>query len=498
MNRVLWGACWAWVCACGTAAEDRRDEPGAEPGCDQPEYGDGECQLELACGAPDIDCFTLFEDQQQAETFFSSFEEALAAEEFRAPRQVVGSDDPRWQELRELLDRGWESYREAFSVADLARLSPSLVLIEDETVNAFVIPDLAQDRSTFLVIAQTGLLSMGASEEELLGLMLHELEHSVGLHLVQDNRERIRKFYLADGGEPIGADLPDDPAAREHGEGWRLLAGDAGPWVDPGLGGLPLPEGVLGNLFVQVVYDRLGEETQACTPSAEMYSAVASEALGLIDPLSVSLAVPAGSDLMDRGLAALEALRLGCLDREGDQFVPLLAAANGVSEEQVRQALSPEILALVEGVHFVDGLWALLQAERAQMRAVQDSLPAATSVDWSGLRYFSFEEAADDATVPVLEGLGMDPAALGSFLTLSLPEGLREDCVSLLQSGAVPYGDDLTDEHHATCWRIAHLQDLAERPALSRTRSRTALPPRPSLALPPSLRPSRLADKLAY
>jgi hypothetical protein len=497
MRSVLWVAGWAGVCACGTDAEDRRDEPGAEASCDVPEYGDGECDLDLECGAPDLDCFTLFSSQEEAEAFFAAFEEAWASQEFREPRPIVGSEDERWQQLRELLDRGWESYQQTFPVADLGDLSPWLVLVEDDTVNAFVIPDLAHDKSTFLVIAQTGLLA-GASDEEMLGLMLHELEHAVQLHLIRGNADRMRKFYLADGEEPIGALQPEDPNAREHGEFWLSLASSAGPWVDPGLGGLPMSEGVLGNLFVSVVFDRLSQDPDGCTAAAQQYSAVANEATGLIDPLTVSLTVPQDSDLLDRSLAAMAALRQDCLNREEDEFLSLFAAANGLTEDEVRQLLDPETLALVEDQSFVDGTWALIEIQREQMRSIEASLLTTTSVDWSGLRYFSFEEAADDATVPVLEGLGMDPAALGSFLTLSLPEGLREDCVSLLQSGAVPYGDDLTDEHHATCWRIAHLQDLAERPALSRTRSRTALPPRPSLALPPSLRPSRLADKLAY
>ena len=73
-------------------ADDGQDDDGQDDGssaCAAPEYGDGTCQPDLDCDAPDIDCFILLDSQAEAEAWFLEFEEVLAAQEFREPRAVV-------------------------------------------------------------------------------------------------------------------------------------------------------------------------------------------------------------------------------------------------------------------------------------------------------------------------------------------------------------------------------------------------------------------------
>ena len=98
-----------------------------------------------------------------------------AAGEFREPRALIPSDDPRFVKMRDLLDRGWAAYHAHYPVADLAEQTPALVLVEDPVVNAFVIPDLETDTSGFAVMVHTGVFDIGAPDDEMLGLVFHEL-----------------------------------------------------------------------------------------------------------------------------------------------------------------------------------------------------------------------------------------------------------------------------------------------------------------------------------
>ena len=123
--------------------------------------------------------------------------------------------------MRDLLDEGWLAYQDTNPVGDLASHSPALVLIEDPSVNAFVIPDLDTGNAGFAVMVQTGLLDQNSSDQAMLGLVMHELEHAVALHIVADVKERLRTFYVADGIEPFGFEATEDAAAAEHGATWR-------------------------------------------------------------------------------------------------------------------------------------------------------------------------------------------------------------------------------------------------------------------------------------
>ena len=172
--------------------------------CELPEYGDGICQPDLACAQPDIDCFTTFDSQEAGEAFFLRFEELLAAQENRGPRSVVPSTDPRFARMRELLDRGWLAYQEINPVGDLTQTTPALVVVEDPNINAFVIPDIDTGRAGLAVMVHSATLDQNASDQAMLGLVMHELEHSLGLHVVGDTGDRIRRFYVAGDQEPLG------------------------------------------------------------------------------------------------------------------------------------------------------------------------------------------------------------------------------------------------------------------------------------------------------
>jgi len=57
----------------------------------------------------------------------------------------------------------------------------------------------------------------------------------------------------------------------------------------------------------------------------------------------------------------------------------------------------------------------------------------------------------------VMTDAGKDPASLATFFLAVLPPPVAADCSDLAAHGLPGYGVDLTDEHHATCWRVGHI-----------------------------------------
>jgi hypothetical protein len=147
----------------------------------------------------------------------------------------------------------------------------------------------------------------------------------------------------------------------------------------------------------------------------------------------------------------------------------------------------------------IDGIAALAADRRATMRMAEASFGDATGRAWAAFRYFTTEEDADDTSVMVLRAAGLDPAGEASFLPFIYPPETRDRCASLIAAHTLPpYGLDLTDEHHATCWRIYHLHEMAD---LTKA-ARAAAPPTAApiaIDVPAPIRmPTRIADRVMY
>ena len=477
----------------------KADDPDGDE-CTSPAYGDGTCDVDLECAAPDIDCFVTFDDQQSAETWYAAFEQLLAAEEFRPPRAFVPESDPGFQRMRALLDEGWEAYKAVNPVGDLADARPALIVIEDPAVNAFVVPDLESGKAGFAVVVQTGLLAQNSSDEAMLGLVMHELEHAVALHIVADVKDRLRRFYVAHDGEPIGFTQLDDPLAREHGERWRALAFEVGPFSTAELGGLPFGSSQVSRVFNTVLQAIPPEGAAACEGPLSDLRALQNDLFARVSLLDTTLDLQPGEVLPGID-AALARLRDECLAGADQGFIDVVAAMAGVPPDAIRAEMTPEDLALVDGVHFVDAIANLMRDRRARMRATEEAFARDSYRPWSALRYYSYEEAADDATVPVLHAMGLPAAGLGEFLFAAQDETTRTACRPLLDAGEVPpYGADLSDEHHATCWRVDHVRRLADSGLT--TGEAAARRPHPAAPQPRRHRPlpipPRLSDLIVY
>ena len=460
--------------------------------CDDPQYGDGSCQTEIACEVPDIDCFVTFEDDAAAAAWFAEWEALVAMEEGRAPRASIPAEDPRFRLTRDLLDRGWDAFSEHRPVGLLAERRPALVVIEDPVVQAFVIPDKDTQLSALVVMVHTGLLELGAGEDAMLGLMMHELQHAVGLHLIGDTAERTRKFYVAVDGEPLGKDTPEDPVARAAGVAWRELAGEVGYQSSEDLGGFPL-DGDLRLLFDTVVSQGNSNTPEACAGSLAAVNEVVATIEARADALDGVIATD--PDLYRQIEAAVTALRDECLAGVDVTFYEVIAALAMSTPEEVRDATSPEDRALVEGVHVLDAFWSLTVDRRERMRDIEAKFTADTGVGWDRLRYFSVEEDADDVSVPVLEASDLSPTGLADFIY-----DAKTRCRAAIDAGTAPYGADLGDDHHGQCWRVQHIDQVAAELEDTPRQARLRPTPPPGRYVAPRRLglPKRLADQLAY
>jgi hypothetical protein len=445
-------------------AADPGDDPDCFEGkcdqtCDDRRYADGTCDLELSCDVPDLDCFRTFADDLEGAAWFADIEPRAAMVEGRAPRSVIPRDDPRYDAMRALLDRGWEAMREHRPVGKLAEQRPALVLVEDDSVNAFVFPeDIDQKRASFAVMVHTGLLKIPTSDDANLGLIMHELQHAVGLHVVAEVKTRFETYYLADEGyEPIGREQTDDADVRMLASQWRARAGEVGGFSDANLRGLPTG-GELQAVFRAVLQNGLQANPAGCERARTLLGEVAA---GLsIDFISGAPVVDAAFG--SRVATAFAALRDECVP-DAPSFVEVVAALAGATPEQIDAQLTAEDRALIGNKHVIDAIAALAEDRRAKMRAIEASAPDTLGAPWTAVRYFSEEEDADDVSVPVLRAAGVDPAGLGTFLVdVLLPPAGTTACKDLLARGELPhYGVDLTDTHHATCWRVFHIDQLA-------------------------------------
>jgi hypothetical protein len=487
--------------ACVTAADDDSNCTGgkcdADQSCSDPRYGDGTCNLDLSCSVPDIDCFTIFDNDAAAATWFTGVEQVWAQQENRAPRPTLPESDPRFQKVRDLLDRGWEAFRQHRPVGyQLSAKRPALVLLDSTEVNAFVMPDQVNMKSAFSVQVETGLLAGNADDAAQLGVMMHELEHAVALQLIGDRRTQWRKFYAVDNYEPIGREQSNDVRVSMPGIQWRAAADQISFLSNEELGGFPFA-GEMGQLFKTLMMVGMQNDPSACANAQTLVTSLTNDIRASIDLLDRSAHYDASS-MPARVQAALSAARDECL-AGAPSYIDTMAQLSGQTAEQFAAGLTPHDLELVQNQNVIDGIAALAADRRAVMRAAEQSFGAAIGQPWANLRFYSVEEDADDTSVDVLRAAGMDPASEGRVLKFIYPTDVADRCAAMIAAGTIPpYGVDLTDEHHATCWRIFNLNRMA---ASGDTGSRVAPAPRQPIAVEvvgPLGLPDRIADHVLY
>lgn len=421
------------LAACGDDAP--ADAPELQT-CDDVEYGDGTCQLELACGIPDLDCFQEFPDDASAA--------ALVAEvTFSSPLPV---GDPLFVRARAIADRVWSTFPTAHAIDRLAARRLSVVVLDDPSENAFVIPSADGEKSTLVVTLLSGLLQPTYSDEAIAGVIAHELGHIVNLHVFPEVQDGFATYYIAaEGEEPIGDQQPFDARWHELGRAYAEISAEVGGDHQAGLGDVP-DGGVIGlahYLFLSGVAVDLG----ACTSAADAL-------LAEIDGIDSSLALDDAAVIsagQESALAIADGAFRGCMSSSGITY-------RAVDAELAEWGLAPRILSTETNLYELDAASAfarLTRARRDDLAAREAAFTAETGQPWTAMRWYSPEEQADDTAVRYsrIDPLGMPGSAeaLGNLLHDRGPA-----CDAARASGTVPYGVNLHEPHHATCWRIEH------------------------------------------
>jgi Peptidase family M48 len=426
---------------------------GVDQSCSDKRYGDGVCDTSLDCAVPDIDCFVTFDDDAKAATWWGEFEAVHAAQESRPARSAIATTDPRFAKAKALVEQGWAAFRVQRPVGKLGDLQPSLVVVDDPTVNAFVAPDLHSERAGFAIMVQTGLIDSAASDDSKLGVMMHELQHAIGLHVIGKVAQDIQRFYIADYDEPIGRFESDSAEARAAGTAWRESSSLVGGYSSSGLGGYPMLGSPLYMILSRVINEGVQANPTACANAQALLDQVTAGFKAGYDPISSAI----DGDLTASIDQALTALRDECVPSYPKTFIQVAAEVFGQTPEQLQADLSPDELALVTDHHVVDAISGVTAYLRGQMRDVEAKFEK-DHAPWSTLRYFSTEEDADDTSVLVLRGTKFQPAAIGDFFLSLLPGDKATQCEGMVDAREVPpYGVDLSDQHHGTCWRAYHV-----------------------------------------
>ncbi|MFT3698699.1 MAG: hypothetical protein QM831_36470 [Kofleriaceae bacterium] len=439
------------------------DDDNPPEACSDPRYGDGTCNLDLSCDAPDIDCYQTFADDNAATTWWN------ANQPLGSAYTPIPQTDPRFVRVRASLDAGWAAFAKARPVGDLANEKPALVVIDRPLTNgAFVVGE--KDVQPFVVMVETGsLASTDVTDDALLGVMMHELQHAIGLHKLGTVADDLRKFYVAKGSEPLGRDQTNDSNTETLGLAWMDDAGSVGPWSQASLGGLPLdPSSIVYKIFSAGASTANQTNASAC---AQPLAAVNADLTAIVNAMSpVDQSLPADTTSLAPNIEAhLSTLSSACFTSSFPYDVlDIGAAVYHTTRAQFAAALDPHTLSLVQNVPFMQGIDAVTKDMRTQMRSLEQMFQQASGTAWSGLRYFSYEEDADDVSEMVMKAAGKEPTAMGTFLHVALGSAAG----ACDQATTVGYGVDLNDAHHGTCWRIGHL----EREANSRERATPIAP----------------------
>jgi len=370
--------------------------------CSDAKYGDGVCHISLACGVPDIDCFRTFDN--------AAASKAWCAE---SGVRLIKATDPRVARARKLVDRAWAQFTARYPLGRLTSMYLPVEVVDEAEANAFVAGDEPTNKQVFAVFITAPMLSSAYTDDDILGVLAHELAHMARLHSFPEVKESVTRHYTAGTSEPIGALQVDRPTARTAVERFQAIADLIGSDMRVELGGLPTG-GSQGGLF-QYLLGQLMESTNAtCKANARAAR-----------DLYVDL-------VMDRELD--DSIKIyGTTQNDAETVIELLAACPDSA---------------------VDVVVATVAERRAALRALAAEL-AQKGTPVGKLRYFSYEEQADDFSVRVTHDAGLSTVGSSAFAVKVLGAKAAE-CQALRANNAVPYGD-LLDAHHGLCWRLAHM-----------------------------------------
>lgn len=364
----------------------------------------------------------------------------------------VAATDSRYADVDKKVADIWAGFVDQFAADTQDLPMPIVILVESSSPGGYAVfdPDLGLSPNVFMI--QTPSLTLG--DDAVRGMIAHELAHHVLKHKWPGVSDKIEKWYDAtkttqDG---FGLQQANDKALKTTGDKAQLYGSSTGDYPATQWNGWARPGGSLEQ-YVTYMHDR-AKATNAgpCDTADTALEALAKQADSMRDSTTSSLSSDAAQlaqlDTLSKDYVAKETT---CTSVVTGSFFKVIGEALGESEADIRKAALPdEIEANDTATSAYDALVRLAKKYDGAMLAM----------DLKNLRYYSYEEQADDVSIGVLKSLGQPGTGIVTFLQQGLLDAAaRTKCDSLIAAGEPPYGV-VSDAHHSRCWRVWHGQKL--------------------------------------
>lgn len=380
---------------------------------------------------------------------------------------LLPATDARYARIEAILSRVWAGYQALFPQKTDQLPVPALAILQKDFFEAYVTDDPQSHLLPNAFFVYEKVLSR--PDHEIAGLIAHELTH-----LLTPSFQFIYYQVLPGQPEPLGFQQVNDPQVEKIVTEWRKITEVVGPFLIPELNGLPAPivyDGQLFNLIPKMAALWGDSKLAACqniqNPLPSWRLKLVLRYLSMID--QVVRMTPDQAQEMDKETRSYIADMYSCLGRQQGQLLVILQELYHKPAIELAAKYGEIAKTFDQAPNVVDGIFAVTAEEYQKLQAF------AAQYELSSFRAYSDEEIADDNAVRVMHLAGFPADSIADFFLTLMEDaqpGSRAQCALLLQFGQVPPYGLITDSHHAVCFRVYHVRQMAawleQRPAQSR------------------------------
>lgn len=364
----------------------------------------------------------------------------------------VPATDGRYADIDKKVDEVWKGFLSEFPQNTDGVPTPIVILIESPKPGAYAVfdPELGLAPNVFMI--QTPTLAL--EEDAVRGVIAHELAHHVLKHKWPGKEDEIEKWYDATSTvkDGLGFQQANDSGVKTTGKRAQIYGLSTGDYPLAQWNGATRPSGSLDDFVGYLHVKAKATNAAACADSDAAYIAL----LDFTDPLrdrATSTLEPTPDELTKIDTLSKDYIQkeTTCASVVKGSFFALVGEALGISEAEARSSASDAELEAND---------AASSPFDALVRLTKKYDDYLVTTDLKNVRYYSFEEQADDTSIGVLKALGFASDGITKYLRQgALDETGRARCNSF-QENEPPYGI-ISDPHHSTCWRIWHTQKMA-------------------------------------
>lgn len=406
----------------------------------------------------------VFDSQEAAEAWARERAES-SKNGFRAKKFIVTHGHEYQPIIQKYIDDVWRGYKALFKDQTRGLDSPPVVIIESEVSNAYVDGDDGYVAHAVFVL--TGLVDTVKSvhnKDGLLGILAHELGHSVFLHGMPDVSRRIQRFYERKGhglGFEAGRNSDLDLVMAEYLDAARSVGDLAYPEL------LNLPSPGAGGPYMSVVWRNLRAELAEANAACQEEK----QEMGRWNDKVSFNGLRYKHWVADNELPALAKIGDDLIRKQQHCFAKREVSITDVFAKSLRVEKS-DLEQNAEFIKFkeiydkspdpVSGLQAMVQSERETMQRIE-AMPA-----YKNLGYYTTEQHADDASALALKYVNENPAVFNVLLNISMnevnPKGDDPKiCRENIEKGLIPDMGSLFVIHHSYCHRVYNFLRLSNR-----------------------------------